>query len=123
MTPVACCLIFNALGKILLAQKPSGDWEFPGGKQHIDETLLQCAEREIAEELGLVIKAEKALEIRHVVSAKESHFELILVKCQWISGEIALTEHLAARWFSSKEIDYLLLSDGDRVLWRLYKEK
>lgn len=39
-----------------------GMWEFPGGKQKEDESLLQTAEREIEEELGLEIEAVETAE-------------------------------------------------------------
>lgn len=119
MIPVACCLIRNQEGMILLAQKASGCWEFPGGKQHGDESLYQCAEREILEELGIIIGAHKAFENTIVVGDEQKSFELILVDCEFVSGELALTEHLEVRWVSASELILLDLCLGDRKLWTL----
>lgn len=115
MIEVACCLIRDSEGKILLAQKASAEWEFPGGKRHADETLFQCAERENLEELGIHIKAESVEEFSAVVG--DGRFELKLVICSFVSGEVVLTEHKDAKWFQPKEIAALVLCAGDRQLW------
>lgn len=117
MIPVACCLIRNEKGQILLAQKASGLWEFPGGKQDEGETLFECAEREILEELGVIISANKAAGPRHIVGEAPKLYELILVSCDYLAGDIALTEHLEAKWFSSSEISEDIFCPGDRVLY------
>jgi len=120
MIPVACCLILNLQGKILLAQKPTGLWEFPGGKQHPNETLLQCAEREIREELNIAVEAIRELPHKHQVGGNDRHFELILVACSWVSGQPRLSEHLSAEWFLPEQLSELSLCPGDKVLWDLY---
>lgn len=48
--------------KILVAQRKHGKsleyyWEFPGGKQEAYETMPECLERELKEELGIDVKA------------------------------------------------------------------
>ena len=60
-------------GMVLTAKRPKGShlegfWEFPGGKQEKGESLEDCLEREIEEELGLRVKAvkPKALECQEV---------------------------------------------------------
>ncbi len=120
MIPVACCLIRNEAGQILLAQKESGCWEFPGGKLDDGETLYQCAEREILEELGIIINAVKSAHISTVVGESPKIFELILILCDYVAGDIGLTEHLEAKWFEVEDIDAELFCGGDRVLWEKY---
>jgi|GEM_PF-1762128 len=47
--------------KFLIAKRSdNGDWEFPGGKQHIDESLTKTAEREIKEEFDLNVTGVEA---------------------------------------------------------------
>ena len=44
---------------VLLGLKPSGVWEFPGGKVDNDETHSQAMEREWIEELGVMVKCDE----------------------------------------------------------------
>ena len=53
-------------GELLIAKRPKGVhleglWEFPGGKREEGESLKDCVEREIEEELGLKVRAVKEL--------------------------------------------------------------
>lgn len=55
---VSCCaVIANDEGKILL-QKRSDNllWGLPGGLKELDETLIECAKREVFEETNLTIE-------------------------------------------------------------------
>lgn len=57
---VACGLIQNKNGDVLLAQRPSGSkmaglWEFPGGKIEVGESSEAALIRELFEELCLTI--------------------------------------------------------------------
>lgn len=57
---IAAGLIFHN-GKVLIGQRRRGKvqelfWEFPGGKLEAGETLEQCLQRELREELGLEIE-------------------------------------------------------------------
>jgi 8-oxo-dGTP diphosphatase len=59
-TAVAVGLLFDAKGRVLLAQRPQGKayagwWEFPGGKLEAGETVGQALARELQEELGIQI--------------------------------------------------------------------
>ena len=76
-------------GKVLIARRPKGChmaglWEFPGGKQEDNETLKDCMEREIREELGIDVRAKKLLlTVHHEYDTKlvDLHFfECVLIK-------------------------------------------
>ena len=58
--------LFDAAGRVLIAQRPrgrhmAGRWEFPGGKLGLGEDRLEGLKREFAEELGVTILAARPL--------------------------------------------------------------
>ncbi len=63
---VACGVLVDGAGRVLLAQRPEGKiaagwWEFPGGKIEAGETALAALTRELAEELGVTVRAAEPL--------------------------------------------------------------
>ena len=63
---VACGVLVNAAGEVLIAQRPegkiaTGKWEFPGGKIESGESPLQALVRELHEELGVEVRAARRL--------------------------------------------------------------
>ena len=57
---VVAAALFDAEGRILLAQRPEGKslaglWEFPGGKLELGETPEAALVRELHEELSLTV--------------------------------------------------------------------
>ncbi|WP_026065203.1 NUDIX hydrolase [Amphibacillus jilinensis] len=48
-------LIKDEDDNILVVQDRKNTWNFPGGKQELGETPLDCAKREIQEEVGLSV--------------------------------------------------------------------
>lgn len=92
----------------------AGYWEFPGGKQHPDETLEECLVREVHEELacratvgGLIVSTTHEYPERHVTL----HF----FTCE-IEGEPVPQDGQAMRWVSRAQLRTLDLPDADRVL-------
>lgn len=113
--------------EIFVTQRGYGDykdgWEIPGGKLEPGETLQQCIEREIREELATEVKAEKVL---GVVDYDYPNFHLTMhcILCTIISGELKLLEHEAARWLTKETLhsvdwlpaDLLILDKIEEIL-------
>ena len=99
-------------GMVLATQRGYGAykgwWEFPGGKTKPGETLGEALEREILEELNVIITVGNLFT---TVEYDYPEFHL-LMDCFWCrieAGELTLMEHEAARW--------LPLSDLRQVKW------
>lgn len=62
-------LIKNSLGEIFLAQsinKWGGLWIVPGGHLEYGETLIQCAKREVFEELGVEVMDVQFFQVQEI---------------------------------------------------------
>lgn len=78
-------------------QKQAGCWEFPGGKVEEGETLQTCLEREIGEEMGLMIRAGE------VVATSDYHYEhgtihLVALAAEIVSGVLRPSVHDQVQW-------------------------
>jgi len=89
-------------GKVLITKRPKGShlegfWEFPGGKREKGETLRHCLEREITEELGIEIKADKLfLPVKHEYDYKV--ISLYTFNCTLLAGEPKALQCQEIRW-------------------------
>lgn len=116
MRQVVCAIVQDEEGCFLAAQRASGSlagkWEFPGGKMEDGETPQQACERELAEELGVQVKAGKVL-LTHQIKMASDAFELLFIEAQWVRGKFRAMEHAELRWVkptSFSELDWL---EGD----------
>lgn len=80
----------------------AGYWEFPGGKAEENETAEAAIQREIHEELSLIVKADKFLADAEF-EAKGKNYILKAYRCEIISGEINLKEHSDYKWCNPEE--------------------
>lgn len=98
---VAAAIIRSGKTTLLTRRKPgeklAGYWEFPGGKIEEGETIQQCIEREIREELHINIKAG-AIITTNIHTYRHGTIELIAIKADIISGTLQLTVHDKAEW-------------------------
>ncbi len=107
-------------GKILLIRKKrglgAGKINGPGGKLEKGETPLQCAVREVKEELGIVIRNPVARgELRfQFIDGYSIHVHVFL--SDDFSGEPGETDEATPLWFDLADIPYNEMW-ADDVLW------
>lgn len=103
--------------KVLLVKRgipPSkGLWAIPGGHVELGETLQETAEREILEETGIVIKAQKPAYAFDLIERDDLgkiryHYIVVDLMAEYISGEpLGADDALEARWLSWEAIKKL----------------
>ena len=105
-------------GRFLIAKRQEGGhlagyWEFPGGKQEEGETLQACLEREIAEELGLKIKAGHVLVVvEH--EYKNKIITLHVMECAILTGEPMALECQAFKWVDPVDFQNYIFPPPDQ---------
>jgi 8-oxo-dGTP diphosphatase len=94
--------LFDASGRVLIAQRPAGKalagrWEFPGGKLGADEAPFDGLVRELSEELGIeVTAAHRLMRYPHRYPERVVWLDLWLVT-EW-SGVPCGLEGQALKW-------------------------
>ena len=78
-------------------------WEFPGGKVEAGETPDKTIVREIKEELGTLISADKLL-CTVEYDYPSFHLSMDCYLCTVIEGNLTLMEHEDARWLAPEEL-------------------
>jgi mutator protein MutT len=102
-------VIYNDQGQILIDRRLpdgflGGFWEFPGGKIEPGETVEQCIEREIKEELGIDIQVKE-----HLITVNHDYSNLRITltvhACYHLEGEPQTIECAEIKWVTLQEID------------------
>ena len=78
-------------------------WEFPGGKVEAGETSDKTIVREIKEELGTLISADKPL-CTVEYDYPSFHLSMDCYLCTVLEGNLTLMEHEDARWLTPEEL-------------------
>lgn len=105
---VAVGVILDAGDRILLSRRHAdshqgGLWEFPGGKLEHGESLQQALERELEEELGILIGAiSPLLEVSHDYGDKQVLLDVWCVR--QFSGEAQGREGQPLAWVAADEL-------------------
>jgi 8-oxo-dGTP diphosphatase len=103
-------------------EKLEGKWEFPGGKLHEEETLEQCLQRELREELGVearvgAIVAESIYEYEHGV------IRLVALDATIVSGRPQLTVHDRLEWVAPDQLEVFDLAPADIPIARIVRQR
>jgi len=116
---VGVAVIVKKNGKVLLGKRlnshGSGTWAFPGGHLEFNESIEDCAKREVCEETGLSIKnVQYATFTNDIFEAENKHYVTLFVIAEYNSGKLQLKEPERCEkwdWFSWGEFpDPLFLS-------------
>jgi 8-oxo-dGTP diphosphatase len=78
----------------------SGTWQFPGGHLEFNETIEDCARREVLEETGVRIKSLRLGPYTNDMFVKEQkHYITLFVLAQYASGVLQVREpEKCERW-------------------------
>lgn len=84
-------------GKVLLGKRKNahgaGCWQFPGGHLEFNESIEDCAKREVFEETGLIIKNMRLGPYTNDFFPKENkHYVTLFVIAEFDHGELCLKE-------------------------------
>ena len=100
-------VLINKNREILLIKRKgshnAGTWAPPGGHIDFGESVLECAKREIKEEVGIEIKNLKVLGFTEDLFKKDKkHYITIWVSSDWKSGRVKKRdkEFSEIGWFS-----------------------
>lgn len=74
--------------KVILLQNSLGEWDLPGGKLHVGESITFCLEREIFEEINLPVRVKNLLDVCLIKILNQITVLIILYKCELISDNI-----------------------------------
>jgi 8-oxo-dGTP pyrophosphatase MutT (NUDIX family) len=103
--------------KVVLLRNDRGEWELPGGTLELGETPEECLAREIAEELGLVIRVGPLVDVwlfEHIIP--DAHVFIVTYGCYTAPFDVDLlvlsSEHTAMGCFPVAEIESLPLPAG-----------
>jgi 8-oxo-dGTP diphosphatase len=113
--------IFDATGRLLLAERPAGKhmaggWEFPGGKREVGEGRFDTLKRELQEEIGIdILEAEPLISYEHEFADRTIKLDLWFVLNY--TGTPQSLEGQNLRWVTLEELDDvgLLAADAPMV--------
>ena len=102
---------------VLLGLKPSGVWEFPGGKVENNESHHEAMEREWIEDLGVMVVIEEERFGRARNGVYEIYFyEVEIVQDEYQDGEPTSQEHVDVKYFRLDKCDGIEMNQVNKTM-------
>lgn len=117
MIEVAAAIIHNEEGQILIARRRQGKsqaglWEFPGGKIEQDESIADCLQRELQEEMGITILPYESFGMNeHNYGSVQ--IRLFAWRAVFQGGIIELVDHDKYKWVFPDELSQFAFAPAD----------
>jgi 8-oxo-dGTP pyrophosphatase MutT (NUDIX family) len=116
LMPAVAALVRDDGGRLLIQRTRSGDWSLPAGAIEPGESPAQAVVREVLEETGLVVRAQRVVGVTGGASSRVTYqngdrveYVVTVFECVRVSGDLSCdndeTEALA--WFSLDELPQL----------------
>jgi 8-oxo-dGTP diphosphatase len=113
LTLVVACALVDADNRVLIAQRPAGKamaglWEFPGGKVEPGERPEATLIRELAEEIGIIVREPCLAPLTFASHAyDEFHLLMPLYICRRWEGNAVAHEGQNLAWVRANKLrDY-----------------
>jgi 8-oxo-dGTP diphosphatase len=118
------CAIIERDSLVLAAQRSAAmslplKWEFPGGKVDPGESLEECLQRELLEEMGVQVSPCRRLP-SHTHHYPTFTVTLYPFVCTIEAGEIVLHEHAAIAWLPPSRLTELDWAEADLPVIEAY---
>jgi len=112
--------VMRRAGKVLVAKRKRAhmgySWEFPGGKAEAGETLEDCLQRELREELGIEVRVGALISSqKHVINCQAA-IALYAYEVSYLSGDFTLIDHEEVRWVAIEDLEKYDFPEPDRVI-------
>jgi 8-oxo-dGTP diphosphatase len=119
---VVAAALIDSDDRVLIAQRPEGKhlaglWEFPGGKLDAGERPEEALIRELAEELGIVVKEACLAPLTFASHAYENfHLLMPLYVCRRWEGFVTPREGQALKWGRARDLRAYPMPPADAPL-------
>ena len=127
MVQVACVgLIENEQGEVLITQRGVSPFKeqyvMPGGKLDKGESVFDCVEREVFEEVGIKATETKLFDIYEVFLPHKHYLILyFLCKCSDFNVKIDNIEVIDFQWVNKDNFRYFNVTEGtDYILSKFF---
>lgn len=104
--------------KILLTYKKrgfgKGKWNGPGGKVEKEESLEECAVREVKEEISIFISKLEKVAILTFYDANQYAWTVHVYTSREFNGDPIETNEVRPEWFSQSQIPYDSMWEDDQ---------